>query len=197
VHLWCVPLTLARPALRSILAGYLGVQAGRVPLGRAPGGKPCLDGGAGPAFNLSHSGPLAVIAVSTRDTVGVDIEQLRGRSRDGLIDRVLDAEEAEVVRACVPAKRERAFLRHWTAKESCLKAWGTGLSGDLRALRIGNALGSPIVMGDAASQLELQRFDPCPDVVGTVAVSGGPWRAVSLTFTSDCLVAPDPLATRN
>jgi len=174
--------------LRSVLAGYLGIPAEQVVLGLTATGKPFLEGHAGPAFNLSHSGSVLVIAVSARESVGVDIEQLRGRSHEGLFERALGRKEAEVVRACAPAARERAFLRHWTAKEACLKAWGTGLRGDLRALRIGDALERPAVVGDTWSQeegdtsipLELQHYDPSPDLVGTVAAGGGPWRAVPL-----------------
>jgi 4'-phosphopantetheinyl transferase len=205
VHLWSAPLTLARVALRRILAGYLGVLEADLALTRTPAGKPCLDGQDGPAFNLSHSGSSAVIAVSARELVGVDIERLRGRAHENLIERALGIEEAAIVRACAPAERELAFLRHWTAKEACLKAWGTGLSGDLRAVRIGDAIECPSLLacpvwlgrpgssagtpalGGAPGTLELQHFDPAPDVVGTVAVSGGPWRAVPLSFSADHL----------
>jgi 4'-phosphopantetheinyl transferase len=178
-----VPSTLVKPALYWILAGYLGVSAAEVELRRTPAGKPYLAGGVGPAFNLSHSGSSAVLAVSVREQVGVDIEQLKGRARDSLIERVLSAEEAAVLWACPPAERELSFLRYWTAKEACLKAWGTGLSGDLRALQIADPLGRPTVVGGGLSQLELQHFDPQANVVGTVAVSGGPWRAVPRRFS--------------
>jgi phosphopantetheinyl transferase len=42
---------------------------------RTENGKPYLPGG--PAFSFSHSGGLAIVAISDQDTVGVDIEQIR------------------------------------------------------------------------------------------------------------------------
>lgn len=174
--------TASATALRRILAGYLGVSDAEVPLTRAPGGKPVLEGGAGPAFNLSHSGPLALIAVSARSNVGVDIEQLGGRSREGLLRRVLGPAEEAVVRALPPGERERAFLRHWTAKEACVKARGIGLTKDLKQLLIADALDHPVASGLGMDDLCLQHHDPCALVLGTVAVSGGPWRAVPLDY---------------
>lgn len=187
VHLWSVELTtpgkLPRATLRRILAGYLGIGAEQVPLAIAPRGKPLLAGVNGPAFNLSHSGSLAVVAVCARETVGIDIERLRGRPREQLLARVLSPEEQEAVRACAPAERERAFLRHWTAKEACVKARGTGITDDLNALWIIDALERPAARGLGMEDLHLQRYDPREDMLGTVAVSGGPWRAVPLRPT--------------
>ncbi len=187
------PRRLAGAALREILGGYLNIPAARVRLDRTPQGKPLLADGGGPSFNLSHSGRMAVVAVSARERVGVDIEQLSGRSRERLYGRVLGSAEEAVVRACPPAERERAFLRHWTAKEACVKAHGSGLSHDLRELEIRDALGRPGAHGLGMDDLALQHHDPCVGTIGTVAVSGGPWRAVPLRLTAPLGPAADYL----
>ncbi len=177
VHIWCGPRTASEDGLRRILGGYLGVSPRRVAFACAAGGKPSIEGGGGPAFNISHSGTRVVIAVSTRARVGIDIEQLRGRAREHLAERALAPEEAELLRTCPPVERERKFLRYWTAKEACLKALGIGLRADLKVLRIHDTRGRLSASGLGAEQLDLQRYDAAHGFVGTVAVSGGPWRA--------------------
>ena len=68
----------AHGALRAILGGYLNTTPAGVPIRYTPQGKPYL---APPSsdirFNLSHSGELALIAVTRGREVGVDVERIR------------------------------------------------------------------------------------------------------------------------
>ncbi|MFD3586390.1 4'-phosphopantetheinyl transferase family protein [Streptomyces sp. NPDC058683] len=83
-------------------------------------GKPVVETtGPGPDFSLSHAGGLAVVAVSSDRTVGLDIE---------------DATAGVQPLAPALTERERAtcldyagFARLWTRKEAVLKAAGKGL----------------------------------------------------------------------
>ena len=78
---------LARGALREILAQYVGRSPSALVLGTGSHGKPLLiagdgagDGGASerlPEFNVSHSGDIAVVALTADQAVGVDLEQIR------------------------------------------------------------------------------------------------------------------------
>lgn len=172
-------LIVARGALRRVLGAYLGLEPEAVAFARDPRGKPRLHPDARLAFNLSHSGALAVVAVTARPAVGVDIELLGRRIRPGVLLRALAASERPGVLALDGAERDEAFLRHWTAKEAYAKALGVGLSIGMDRVEItGAAAGEPALADPGArARFTLGRFDPAPGAVGTVAVAGGPWRA--------------------
>ena len=85
------------------------------PVERSPRGKPFFPGEAGRWFSLSHSGGIALCALSEDGPVGVDVELVRPR-RAGLPAYVLS-----------PAELARFdggwedFYRLWTLKESWCK----------------------------------------------------------------------------
>jgi 4'-phosphopantetheinyl transferase len=116
-----------RGVLRVILSSYLQVSPAALPFSYGEFGKPHLPG-SGLHFNLSHSGATALLAVTRRAEVGVDLElepvdfdvqELAGRFFS-------PGEVAEL--ASVPAgERPRAFLHCWTRKEAFIKARGDGL----------------------------------------------------------------------
>jgi 4'-phosphopantetheinyl transferase EntD len=131
---------IARAAMRTILGEALGVAPEAVDIsrrcahcGHESHGRPTTPAAPELSFSLSHSGALAVFAL-TRDAkrVGVDVEQVRGRaSLDKLAARTMSPEQfAEWERE---PERLTAFLRTWTAKEAYLKATGVGIATDLRA----------------------------------------------------------------
>lgn len=145
----------ARDALRAILAAELG----RTPeIHVDPRGKPALVG-QGPAFNVSHSGGLALVAISRAAAVGVDIEAHDPR-RDvvAVSRRFFSAAEAEVV-ATDPSQ----FWRLWCRKEACLKARGTGLTFPLSEMD---------VRGDIAGWL-IADLEIAPGYSAAVAQHGG------------------------
>ncbi len=127
---------------------------------REPGGKPYVDGG--PHFNLSHSGALAMIAVSASTPVGVDLERPARRSRADLVRRVCStAEQAHVAAAADP---DAAFIRLWVRKEAVLKASGEGLRGSLDRLAALDVLGA-IAEGFRVDDLP----SPAPGYVAALA----------------------------
>ena len=70
--------TVARTGLRRILALYTGVDADTVAFAYGEHGKPSLSHRPSPPFfNLSHSGGLAVAAITRCGEVGVDVEEIR------------------------------------------------------------------------------------------------------------------------
>lgn len=88
-----------------------------------PHGKPVLKNQADLHFNLSHSGTLAVCAVSDQP-VGADVEILQAAD-PGVAAMCFRADErAWMEQSDAP---EQAFTRLWTRKESYLKLLGTGL----------------------------------------------------------------------
>jgi 4'-phosphopantetheinyl transferase len=119
----------ARCALRQRLAQHLGLAAGTLRFVLGPEGKPALADGPGCHFNLSHSEDLALVAISERCEIGVDIEVLRPvDGAESLARSHFTAAEFDAFMALDEAARDEAFLRIWTRKEACLKALGTGLS---------------------------------------------------------------------
>jgi 4'-phosphopantetheinyl transferase len=126
--------TAARTALRGVLGAYLGVEAAAVPIVAVPHERPSLAPSARwratPLdFNLSHSDGLALIAVTRRAPLGVDVELLRPMNDAlALAERNYIGDEITRVAAAAGAPRDRAFFTCWTRKEAVLKSTGAGLS---------------------------------------------------------------------
>jgi 4'-phosphopantetheinyl transferase len=123
---------------KTVLARYSGQRPADVRFDRAcatcgrPHGKP-VAAGLGLEHSVSHSGDLVAVAVA-RSPVGVDVEQLDGRSRpvgggdpQALARLVLGADERAALAAVRPSARAHAFLVAWTRKEAVTKATGDGM----------------------------------------------------------------------
>jgi 4'-phosphopantetheinyl transferase len=117
----------ARVALRQILAGYHGVSAAALPLVRESSGRPVVEGGGTPAFSLTHSADLALIAVGTQP-VGIDVERVRrvGYMRR-IARRVMHADTVRALSDLSAEQRRTAFLDAWTQREAHVKALGGGI----------------------------------------------------------------------
>lgn len=126
---------LCRGALRVIVGSLLDRPPHDVEFRAGPGGKPILppgEPGSRPPlhFNVSHSGELALIAVSRSRELGVDVEKTRPISEAARIVRSYFTEtETEQFHQLEEAARAAAFIRGWTRKEAILKAKGVGLAG--------------------------------------------------------------------
>lgn len=125
---------VARATLRRLLATYLGRPSHDLRFDFGPQGKPALRDAA-LEFNVSHSGPLVLLAFASGSPIGVDVEQEKSeRDRLAIARRFFAPAEAEAV-----ARAEDiagAFYRTWTAKESVIKAVGGGLSIDLSSFLV-------------------------------------------------------------
>jgi 4'-phosphopantetheinyl transferase len=95
-------------AVREILSRYAGAAPRELQIRRAKHGKPMLE--KGPAFSVSDSHELALLAVGT-DELGVDVE------------RVVERRSTRGLTPC----GFRAFYEKWTAHEATAKADGSGL----------------------------------------------------------------------
>lgn len=121
---------LSRVALRRILGGYLGTGALEVEFIRGPKGKPALAGDAAGnvRFNLSHSGGLALVAVSWNHEVGVDVERIRGGLNQMALARLaLGTQAVELLIASEPERCTATFFRLWVRHEASIKCQGIGL----------------------------------------------------------------------
>ncbi|MFH9347835.1 4'-phosphopantetheinyl transferase family protein [Kitasatospora sp. NPDC017646] len=116
----------AHGALRTVLARYTGQAPAGLRLHRTARGRPRLTPAPHPAaldFNLSHSGDLALIAVTRTGTVGVDLEEVRtDLDHRAMAARFLDPAEARLVAGLPPAAGRQAFFARWTWREAYAKA---------------------------------------------------------------------------
>ena len=111
--------TRARSSLRAVLAIYTRSDPAQLVLTYGEHGKPSLNGFGELEFNLSHAGEYALIAVSQRVPVGIDIERMRPNlDMRPLLERL--GEER------LPETRVELYQR-WTIRESRSKAAGGAL----------------------------------------------------------------------
>jgi 4'-phosphopantetheinyl transferase len=126
---------VAHAGLRSILSEYINISPAALEFFSGPNGKPELTPTYGTPpikFNLSHSHEVAIVAVTGRGEIGIDVEYVkRDFPFEEVAKRFFSAKEFAVLTA-LPAHLQRvAFFKCWTSKEAFLKAKGTGLSGKL------------------------------------------------------------------
>ena len=119
----------SRACLRHVLSLYTGLPPSDLTFTTNACGKPSLANTPGPAFNLTHSGGLGLIAVYAGTTVGVDIEHSRRKDKlAGIAARVFSPPELAAWQTLPPVAQPDAFYRLWTIKEAVLKAAGCGFS---------------------------------------------------------------------
>lgn len=170
----------AHAALRTVTAAYAGLHPAEVAFTSGKLGKPYVSGDPGLRVSLAHTEGVSLVAVSRDGPTGVDVERIRPlRDPTGLRRQVLSDEEA----AQWPADREgplnSGLFTHWACKEAVLKALGSGLAGDLTAVRVapGARRAGPVRVqaapGSAARNWNLQLIDIGPEFRAAVAVAGG------------------------
>lgn len=161
---------IAHVALRALLAKRVGCAPADLRFGAEDTGKPYLSqaGGArGPAFNLSHAGDLALVAIGNQLPLGVDVELMKPvPEMAGIADSHFAPEEREALFAEPESTRLETFYRIWTRKEAFVKATGIGVGPALQRFAV----------TAAADDARLLRVD------ASVA-DGARWRLVDLGLT--------------
>jgi 4'-phosphopantetheinyl transferase len=170
----------AHGGLRRLLGIALDQDPAVIRFETGPQGKPFLavSGEMDLQFNLSHSENLALVAVTTGQAVGIDLElkkgdlDLLGTARTCFADRELARLEAEA-----EAIRSDVFYSYWTCKEAYIKARGGGLSIPLKAFAIGDLTpgdGWRPVIGSSASTPDWHvcELSPEQDFAAALCVRG-------------------------
>jgi 4'-phosphopantetheinyl transferase len=120
---------VARGVLRYLLSHYMEIPASRIRFAEGAHGKPELLEKPRYGFNVSHSGGLAMYAVSDLGEIGIDIEQHREMDDvEGIAKRFFAPEEVWALEQLSAEERRAAFFRCWSRKEAVVKAIGAGLS---------------------------------------------------------------------
>jgi len=167
----------SRGILRELLARYLHQPAAAITFSKGRFGKPEIaDRGRSSRvhFNASHSGTLAIYAVTSACPVGIDIERVRDISDfDAVALRHFAPLEFRLLLAAPPDRRREAFLGYWTRTEAFLKATGAGLGGERRAA--------------PSSDWHLHTLWPAAGYVAAVAYTHDAAQLSLWTFTEEAL----------
>jgi 4'-phosphopantetheinyl transferase len=177
---------VGRAMLRIVLGRILKEEPDRLEFRYGAQGKPALAGSferAGLEFNVTHSQGLALVAVTRRRRVGVDIEALRPLlDREQIIHRFFSARERAEFALVPEGLRVEAFYQGWTRKEAYMKALGAGFSLPLDRFEVSLAPGAPARLWNVeerpeeAGRWSFQDLHPSPGFLGAVAVEGAGWR---------------------
>ena len=139
----------ARLMLRLILANYLKEPPESLVFAYEKHGKPYLPAHPTLAFNLSHSGEYALLAVGKTHPLGIDIERYSGRPYIGIGKHVFSDTENTILQALPKQLKPLMFFNIWAQKEAFIKLLGLGLSYPTTALTV-----------PGLSQAEHQFLDP-------------------------------------
>ena len=142
-----VRMAATRAALRRQLARCLGCAPSALCFEPGPNDKPRLRPERTMAFNVSHSGEYALIAVSAAPSIaslGIDIEQQRaGLELEDLAEYAFTPPERAFLSRCKTSggpplglDYASAFFGNWVTKEAALKAVGVGISEHLQRVSI-------------------------------------------------------------
>lgn len=176
----------ARGLLREILSRYLKLSPDSLRFKYTSYGKPYLTdecGGAWLRFNVSHSGGLALYAISRERELGIDIEQIRTDIEHKQIASDFFSKQESVALHALPAHlQQEAFFLCWTRKEAYVKGIGEGLSLPLNSFDVSLTPGAPAallaVRGDAheAARWTLQALEPGAGYCAALVAEGRDWQ---------------------
>ncbi len=119
---------------RIVLGNYLNTSPECIVLQKGRYGKPFLNQdksfiGHSLQFNLSHTQDLALLAVTQKYEIGVDIECTERKTDwQAIVQRFFTKSEQEQLFLLNKEQQKKAFFELWTRKEAYMKVLGTGLS---------------------------------------------------------------------
>jgi 4'-phosphopantetheinyl transferase len=171
-----------RGSLRHILGRYLHRAPAQIRFRYEVNGKPELVDEQNEQqlrFNVSHCSDLALLAVTCKRAVGVDVELLRDQPDClELAKRYFSQREYEDLLTLNGEARQRAFFACWTRKEAFVKACGAGLSYPLSEFSVSVLPDRPARIEEArpgshaALNWSLVSLEPEEKYVGAVVFEG-------------------------
>lgn len=119
---------IARGTLRQIIALYLSEKPDKIKFEYGINGKPFLP--KNPLqFNLSHAGEIALIGLTEKYEIGIDVEVINPKVEVERVAQHFFAKgEIDCLMSLPQTERQEAFFNCWTRKEAFIKATGDGLS---------------------------------------------------------------------
>jgi 4'-phosphopantetheinyl transferase len=187
--------TVARAALRSVLADYLDCAAQDVSFEYEAQGKPRLNPtmhASGLRFNISHSADQAIIALTANRDLGVDVERIRPMENyRSLAERYFSEFEATELLRLPDEVQLASFFWTWTRKEAYLKARGTGLTERLRNFDVECRPGHPCCLlatrpdADEVHRWRLGHVEIDHEYVGALVTEGEIGTVVRFEWSAD------------
>ena len=168
----------AHIALRLVIERHLGTQWRGIPLLRRPNSRPHL-GSAAVAFSLSHIPGMALIALTPKGDIGVDLERTRPvRVRPPRRDAIEAAGAALNAGSPLPEMSDARFLQAWVRLEAFAKGEGCGIGRLLT--RFGIVGGREIALAELSETVALARAAAKANAVSDLDLGGGLFAAVAL-----------------
>lgn len=181
----------ARGRLKQLLAGYLGTEPGCIQFELGQYSKPRLAGTTldnGLVFNLSHSGTVALIAISKNRALGIDVEKINTKHNlQGMAQRCFSNQELNSWNQSADSDKTTEFYEYWCAKEAFLKATGRGLALGMQHCVIDLDQPCYISLPEAyqTSDWQLHRIDVGNDYRAFVAGNGGEVNIINRDYYSE------------
>ncbi|MEP6732480.1 MAG: 4'-phosphopantetheinyl transferase superfamily protein [bacterium] len=176
---------VSHSATRRILGGYSGASPETLTFTEGEFGKPSLvraPGACALEFNLSHSGDLALLAVSRGGEVGVDVERWNAQIEHlNLAEHFFSESEQQALRGLTHADElvVAGFFAAWSRKEAYLKASGHGITRGLHHFDVTLVPGDDARlvadrMDDSATERWVMRDLPVDDGYSGAVVAAAP-----------------------
>ncbi len=123
-------------------------------------------------FNLSHSSATAVLVISEKMPIGIDLEFI-DRKVDvlQLAPTVFIASEVKRLEKADEEKAKHLFFQFWTAKEAYLKMLGTGLSLSPKKLQLRFENNKPVSCSSKGYPSAKLTYIELPDMTGICCVA--------------------------
>lgn len=172
----------ARGWVRELLGEATGISPHALSFRIDSHGKPhVLD--ASVSFNLTHTGPQALMAIAPGTLpVGVDLERLdRIVHPAPIVRRFFSEREIAAFEAIPEAEQTGTFFRMWTRKEAFVKGLGVGIADHLRQFDVAtgeaaNGLVESRIGGEPASAWCLRDLNVVPGHAAAIAVRASTFR---------------------
>jgi 4'-phosphopantetheinyl transferase len=187
---------VSRGVLRVILGRYLDRAPESLGFVVNVHGKPALDAKSNVdppiRFNLAHSGPWVVYAVTMAREIGVDIERIRPEFGGfAIAERYFAPGEIATLRGLPEDARSLAFFHGWTRKEAYIKAKGKGLALPLDEFEVAIDPSQPAGLlatlpdPKEASRWSLVEIPAEPGFVAALCVEGKGWTLTQRRWPDD------------
>jgi len=171
---------VSQGVMRRILSSYTEPEPGGLDFVIGDHGKPSLAAtyrSPGLHFNLTHSHEIAILAVTLKAQIGVDVEHVREMEDiDSIAGRFFSTTEQAFYFSLPENQRTQGFFNCWTRKEAFIKAIGEGLSYPLHRFDVSLIPGEPARLlhietdPAEASHWTLEAFSPALGYTAAVAL---------------------------
>jgi 4'-phosphopantetheinyl transferase len=176
----------ARGVLRDVLGRYLRRPPRAIDFVYGPRGKPALSNNGlhhSICFNLSHTHGLALIGITRKREIGIDVELIRPDfASEEIAKRYFSPKEIDRLNGLQRERRTEAFFLCWTRKEAYIKARGDGLHIPLDSFDVALSPDEPARLFSAdESRWKIETFIssivPEQHYAGAIVAEGKDWMA--------------------